>query len=190
MAVNGHELAFGQHWYTADHTLVELVQVEHYARKLIFKGSNDTVYNEDGIAFTASPALREAKRLTYLKEGTFPQVPVERRSNQKPPHRSSQPAQPAQSAPDLLNAAAGHMRDRAATYDKPEGERSMASAVAAFNAQTGRDLSESEGWLLLGNLKLVRDRQRNLPHRDSIEDGIAYFALHGEARLKEEVRHG
>ena len=77
------------------------------------------------------------------------------------------------------------MRDRAATYNKPEGERSMASTVAAFNAQTGRDLSESEGWLLLANLKVVRDRQRQQPHQDSIEDGVAYFALYGEARLKE-----
>ena len=31
-----------------------------------------------------------------------------------------------------------------ATYDKPDGERSMGKTVAAFNAVTGRDLSEAE----------------------------------------------
>lgn len=87
------------------------------------------------------------------------------------------------SAPALLAAAAQHMIDRAATYDKPEGERSMGATVAAFNAVTGRDLRESEGWLLLGLLKMVRSEQREAPHRDSIEDLIAYAALFGEARV-------
>lgn len=86
-------------------------------------------------------------------------------------------------APELLNKAAGHMADRASTYDKPEGERSMGRAVAAFNAITGRDLSESEGWLLLQVLKDVRDRQRPAAHQDSLEDCIAYAALKAEARM-------
>ena len=68
-------------------------------------------------------------------------------------------------------------------YDKPEGERSMGRAVEAFNAITGRDLEESEGWLLLQVLKDVRDRQRREPHVDSLEDCIAYAALKAEARL-------
>lgn len=134
---------------------------------------------------------------------------------------------PLTSAPDLLDAAAGHMRDRAATYDKPEGERSMGKTVQAFNAITGRNmeaatkiqsmlvalkavfetrgddpvsvemidgllayakeikpvLRESEGWLLMAVLKMVRSEQRGQPHRDSIEDLIAYAALFGEARV-------
>lgn len=88
-------------------------------------------------------------------------------------------------APSLLEKAAGHMRDRAATYDRPEGERSMGRTVAAFNAITGRDLKESEGWLLMQILKDVRDRQRERPHPDSLEDCIAYSALKAEARLAE-----
>lgn len=88
-------------------------------------------------------------------------------------------------APTLLEKAAGHMRDRAATYDRPEGERSMGRTVAAFNAITGRDLKESEGWLLMQILKDVRDRQRERPHPDSLEDCIAYSALKAEARLAE-----
>ena len=46
-------------------------------------------------------------------------------------------------------------------------------------------LTESEGWLLLQVLKDVRDRQRTTPHRDSLEDAIAYAALKAEARLAE-----
>jgi len=88
-------------------------------------------------------------------------------------------------APELLERAAGHMRDRAATYDKPEGERSMAQTVAAFNAVTGRDLTESEGWLLLDILKQVRLFQRPGYHADSAEDHIAYAALMAEAKARE-----
>ena len=86
-------------------------------------------------------------------------------------------------AQGLLSKARDHMLDRAATYDKPEGERSMGRAVEAFNAITGRGLEESEGWLLLQVLKDVRDRQRREPHVDSLEDCIAYAALKAEARL-------
>lgn len=86
------------------------------------------------------------------------------------------------SAPDLLARAAQHMADRAATYDKPEGERSMGRAVQAFNAITGRDLSEPEGWLLLQVLKDVRLFQRPGYHADSAEDCIAYAALKAESK--------
>lgn len=86
-------------------------------------------------------------------------------------------------APALLDQAAKHMRDRAATYDAPQGERSMGKTVQAFNAITGRDLRESEGWLLLELLKIVRSETSKEPHQDSVEDLIAYGALYGEARL-------
>jgi hypothetical protein len=91
---------------------------------------------------------------------------------------------PTGDAPGLLDAAAGHMRDRAAIYDKPGGERSMAQTVAAFNAITGKTITEAEGWLLMAVLKMVRAQTRAEPHRDSIEDLIAYGALFGEARLR------
>ncbi len=88
-------------------------------------------------------------------------------------------------APALLDTAARHLRDRAATYDKPEGERSMSRTVAMFNAATGRDLTEVEGWFLLQCLKDVRFFQNpTTPHRDSLEDCIAYAALKAEAALK------
>lgn len=87
-------------------------------------------------------------------------------------------------AVELMALAASHMRERAKTYDSPEGERSMNRAVRAFNAITQHGLTESDGWLLMQILKDVRDRQREEPHRDSLEDCIAYAALKAEARLR------
>lgn len=93
-------------------------------------------------------------------------------------------------APDMLDAAARHMRDRAATYDKPEGERSMAATVAAFNAIKGRDvLTEADGWLLMDILKIVRQEAAPGFHRDSADDHVAYAALYGEAKARE-AGHG
>jgi len=82
-------------------------------------------------------------------------------------------------AADVLQAALGHMQDRAASYDKPEGERSMPATVAAFNALTGHTLTAEQGWLFMTVLKLCRTQQGG--HRpDNYEDGAAYFALMGE----------
>lgn len=89
------------------------------------------------------------------------------------------------SATEFLEFAAGHMRARAATYDQPTGERSMGKTVAAFNAITGHSLKESEGWLLMLLLKQVRLFQRDVFHRDSAEDAVAYAALLAEAKGKE-----
>lgn len=82
----------------------------------------------------------------------------------------------------LLAAAESHMGARASAYDKPTGERSMGRTVAAFNEITGRDLLESEGWLLMELLKAVRDYTTPRGHADSQEDRVAYAALAGEAR--------
>lgn len=82
-------------------------------------------------------------------------------------------------AADVLKAALGHMEDRAATYDKPEGERSMPATVAAFNAVTGLSLTPEQGWLFCVLLKAVRSQQGGY-RADNYEDGSAYFALMGE----------
>jgi hypothetical protein len=109
------------------------------------------------------------------------------------PNSASEPAPPVHetlhvnTAPHLLEKAAEHMKERGRQYDRPAGERSMGRAVSAFNTITGQSLSESEGWLLLQVLKDVRDRQRGSPHRDSLEDCIAYAALKAEARLSEKI---
>lgn len=82
-------------------------------------------------------------------------------------------------AQDILEAGIGHMMDRAATYDKPQGERSMAATVEAFRAVTGVDMTEEQGWLFMLLLKAVRSQQ-GAYRADSYEDGAAYFALAGE----------
>lgn len=87
-------------------------------------------------------------------------------------------------APDLLRRAAEIMDERGKQYDKPDGERSMGRAVTAFNAITGRELTEAEGWLLLQVLKDVRQWQNpNKAHQDSLEDCIAYASLKAESML-------
>lgn len=91
----------------------------------------------------------------------------------------------APAAPDLLEAAAKHMRDRAATYDTPEGERSMAQTVAVFNEFHGTSLSEAQGWHFMQILKDVRLFANGGFHQDSAEDGTAYSALKGEAKARE-----
>lgn len=89
------------------------------------------------------------------------------------------------SAPALLTAAAKHMYDRAATYDKPEGERSMAQTVAVFEAHHGIKLTEAQGWHFMQVLKDVRLFTRETYHGDSAEDCIAYAALKAEAKAQE-----
>jgi hypothetical protein len=88
------------------------------------------------------------------------------------------------SAADILNAALCHMQDRAATYDKPEGERSMGATVEAFAAVTGVTVTEEQGWLFMALLKAVRSQQ-GAYRADSYEDGAAYFALAGEAAARD-----
>lgn len=87
-------------------------------------------------------------------------------------------------AASILTAALGHMRERAATYDKPEGERSMGATVDAFEAVTGVSMTEEQGWLFMALLKAVRSQQ-GAYRADSYEDGAAYFALAGEAAVRD-----
>lgn len=86
---------------------------------------------------------------------------------------------------NLLSAAASHMRARAETYDKPEGERSMSLTVEIFNKFHGTQLTEAQGWHFMQILKDVRLFAAPGYHADSAEDGIAYAALKSEAKQKE-----
>jgi hypothetical protein len=86
---------------------------------------------------------------------------------------------------DYLDIAASIMRERGATYDSPQGERSMAATVAAFNAITGHKLTEQEGWHFMAVLKMVRQHQKAEFHTDSAIDGVAYLALAAEAGERE-----
>lgn len=88
-------------------------------------------------------------------------------------------------APDILAQGIGHMEQRAVDYDNPEGERSMAATVKMFEAATGIEISEAQGWLFMICLKAVRSQQGNFKC-DNYEDGAAYFGLYAEAASKEE----
>lgn len=97
------------------------------------------------------------------------------------------PVQQPSTAPDLLNQAAQLLTERGKQYDTSGQERSSAKIVAAFNTITGRDLTPGEGWLFLMLLKAVRFYSNTeIPHRDSLEDLIAYAALHAEEYLNNE----
>lgn len=93
-------------------------------------------------------------------------------------------------AHEILTKAAGHMQDRASTYDKPEGERSMAQTVAIFNLYHGTELTEAQGWHLLQILKDVRLFTRAGYHADSAEDCVAYAALKAEALAAADIDRG
>ena len=84
----------------------------------------------------------------------------------------------------ICQAAMGHMDDRATTYDQKGGERSMGKTVTAFNALTGHQLTEDQGWLLMELLKCARSQQGNY-RADNYEDATAYAALRGEAAAHE-----
>lgn len=87
-------------------------------------------------------------------------------------------------APAFLEKAAKHMRDRAATYDSPQGERSMAQTVKVFNAFHGTSLTETQGWHFMQILKDVRLFTSEKFHLDSAEDGVAYGALKCESKAR------
>lgn len=88
-------------------------------------------------------------------------------------------------ANEVLKQAASEMEDRAKTYDKPKGERSMAATVTAFQAITGVSMTEQQGWQFMEVLKLVRSNQGGY-RADSFIDGAAYAALAGEAASRED----
>lgn len=96
------------------------------------------------------------------------------------------PAQQPSTAPDLLAQAEQLLTERGQQYDKSGNEWSAAKIVAAFNIITGRDLTPGEGWLFQILLKSVRFYSNTeTPHRDSLEDMIAYAALHAEEYLND-----
>jgi hypothetical protein len=83
---------------------------------------------------------------------------------------------------EFLQAAINVQSERGKQYDKPTGERSMGATISAFNCITGRTLEESDGWLILSLLKLVRQAQNpEQYHHDSALDFVAYASLYAEA---------
>lgn len=83
------------------------------------------------------------------------------------------------SAHKVLLAAAGHLEDRAVTYDNDQGERSIPLVIELFNKIRGKDLTPADGWLIQVLLKIVRANQGDFK-LDNFEDLAAYAALWGE----------
>lgn len=174
MAVNGIEIKAGQTWLRRDGSTAVILAVWKGDAKYPVVDTQQFSYTQEG---------------RYSKDSGFPEHHWDlvelRKGLARPEAPAAIEAPTTASAPDLLDAAAGHMRDRAATYDKPEGERSMAQTVAVFNQFHGTALTEAQGWHFMQILKDVRLFSNTAnPHRDSVEDGVAYSALKGEAILK------
>lgn len=91
-------------------------------------------------------------------------------------------------APEILAKAAGHIADRADTYDKPQGERSIGLTVQLFNLLRGHDLTEAEGWEFMSLLKKVRGWHAPGYHGDSHEDEAAFVALKAESKARDAVQ--
>jgi hypothetical protein len=84
----------------------------------------------------------------------------------------------------FLDEAKRIQDERGAIYDSTGStkERSMGKTVTAFNAITGKDLTEAEGWLLLQLLKDARQwANPTVFHLDSATDGVSYSSLKAEA---------
>ena len=94
------------------------------------------------------------------------------------------PTTPKVSASDCLKSAAGHLSDRASTYDSPNGERSMARTIGTFYALTDVFMTEEQGWMFMALLKMVRSQQGDFK-LDNYEDGASYFALAAEAAAED-----
>lgn len=92
-----------------------------------------------------------------------------------------EPKEP-KTAHDFLTFAGVTLNQRGKDYDQPQGERSAGKVAEAFNAITGRNLSEAEIWLILQLVKDVRQWQNpDRYHADSALDGVSYSALKAEA---------
>jgi hypothetical protein len=85
-------------------------------------------------------------------------------------------------AVDYLSAAEDAQTARASDYDSPGGERSVGDTVRAFNALTGHQLTEVEGWQFLMLLKLKRLNSAHGVHMDSCVDAVSYASLMAEAQ--------
>lgn len=176
MAVNGIEIKVGQKWRRRDGS--EAV-IKHAGETAAGQKEEFKVVDTVGHPYTCT-----GRHVLHKPQHRYDLVElIEGAPGAEPAPTATPPT--TTTAPDLLDAAAGHMRDRAATYDKPEGERSIAQTVAVFNQFHGTALTEAQGWHFMQILKDVRlfANPAN-PHRDSVEDGVAYSALKGEAILK------
>lgn len=193
MAVQGIELAVGQRWRTRGGAVIEIhgvgsgITCEGYpypvmgsftedrnSRHRIFWTAEGEINNQRAGSLDLVELISQPAPAPVPQAVDLPVESIELATADLPGR-----------APDILEAAAGHMRDRAATFDKPEGERSMAQTVAIFNQFHGAGMTEAQGWHFMQILKDVRLFTRDGYHQDSGEDCVAYAALKCEAKARE-----
>lgn len=88
-------------------------------------------------------------------------------------------------APTILTDAAATINQRAQQRDQI-AERSMKRTVETFNALTGSDITEEQGWLFMVCLKLARSTNGRTYHRDDFIDAAAYVALAAETASQQQ----
>lgn len=88
-------------------------------------------------------------------------------------------------ADEVLQIANEAIAQRGVMYDSTgqQQERSMGKVVAMFNALTGHELTNEQGWKFMCLLKLARSEQGEFS-LDSFIDLAAYAALAGEEAAK------
>ena len=88
-------------------------------------------------------------------------------------------------ADEILQVATEAIVQRGVMYDSTgqQQERSMGKVVAMFNAMTGHELTNEQGWKSMCLLKLARSEQGEFS-LDSFIDLAAYAALAGEEAAK------
>ena len=88
-------------------------------------------------------------------------------------------------ADEILQVANEAIVQRGVMYDSTgqQQERSMGKVVAMFNALTGHELTNEQGWKFMCLLKLARSEQGEFS-LDSFIDLAAYAALAGEEAAK------
>ena len=145
------------------------------------------LFTKDGNCYSHKPTIsllgedfEEVEQGLFISDLTkrlFPdelgELAVLERSKPKPTLPEPEPAI------GFLDEAASAMRNRAALRDTPQGERTAGKIAKVFNAITGKDLTESDAWLFLLVLKIVRSRSGKYS-RDDFVDMAAYSALLGE----------
>lgn len=89
-------------------------------------------------------------------------------------------------AHEVLQEAVATMQKRAKQRDTKQ-ERSMAKTVAIFNAWTGSQMSEADGWRFMLCLKQAREIQGAF-HRDDYVDLSAYAGLLAEHLAEEDAK--
>ena len=85
-------------------------------------------------------------------------------------------------AEEILQQSLDLLKERGKDYDSGR-ERSMLKIVKLFNIITSHDLNETDGWLFMQLLKIVRQNTNTTTHVDSYLDDVAYSALKAESAL-------